>query len=81
MIVKIGCALEHGGEKFVVVNIKQEETMDGMVLIITGFDPEMANKEQGKAIKMEQTSNQVLEMVKKLTEGGGTGFGGINFGG
>lgn len=79
MTIKIGCGIEHGGERFVVVNIKHEQTMDGMILIITAFDPDMANKEQQKAIKVEQTQGQVIDMLKKITGEGGP-FG-INLGG
>lgn len=79
MIIKIGGAIEHGGEKFVVVNVKHEETPSGMILIVTAFDPEMANQEQQKAIKVEQTQGQVIDMLKKITGEGGP-FG-INLGG
>jgi hypothetical protein len=79
MHIRIGEPLTHGGEKFVVVNIKHEQTMDGMILIITAFDPDMANKEQQKAIKVEQTQGQVIDMLKKITGEGGP-FG-INLGG
>ena len=77
MTIKIGAPIEHGGEKFVVVNVKHEQTMDGMVLIITAFDPDMASREQGKAIKVEQTQTQVIDMLKKITgEGGPFNLGG-----
>jgi len=79
MNIKIGAPIEHGGERFVIVNIKHEQTMDGMVLIMTAFDPDMASREQGKAIKVEQTQSQVIDMLKKITGEGGP-FG-INLGG
>ena len=75
MHIKIGEPLEHGGQKFVIINIKHESTMDGCVLVVTAFDPDMANKEQQKSIKVDQISNQVMDLVKKATEGG------FNFGG
>ena len=82
MIIKIGCPIEHGGEKFVVVNIKHEQTMDGMILQVTAFDPDMANKEQQKAIKVEQTQNQLVDVLKKMTgEGGPLGGIGVGIGG
>ena len=79
MNIKIGAPIEHGGERFVIVNIKHEQTMDGMVLIMTAFDPDMASREQGKAIKVEQTQSQVIDMLKNITGEGGP-FG-INLGG
>lgn len=75
MIIKIGEPLEHGGQKFVVVDIKHQSNMDGVVLIVTAYDPSMADKEQQKSIKVDQISNQVMDLVKKATEGG------FNFGG
>jgi len=82
MIVKIGETIEHGGEKFVVVDIKHNETMDGMVLYLTAFDPHMADKEQHKAIKIEQTQAQIVDMLKKMTgEGGPLGGIGLSIGG
>ena len=80
MNIKIGESVSHGGERFVVVNIKHEETPSGMILILTAFDPEMANQEQQKAIKVEQTQGQVIDMLKKITGEGGP-FGGMNLGG
>ena len=79
MNLKIGVGIEHGGERFVIVNIKHEETPTGMVLIVTAFDPDMANEEQQKAIKVEQTQIQVIDMLKKITGEGGP-LGGIGFG-
>lgn len=81
MIIKIGETIDYGGKQFVVVLLNQEEALEGGVLLIRALDPEMASREQQKAIKVEQTSNQMLDMVKKLTEGGAGGFGGMNFGG
>jgi len=80
MIIKIGETVEHGGQKFVVVDIKHNATMDGSILYLTAFDKDMADKEQQKAIKMEQTSNSVIDLVKKIAEQGGGGLG-FNIGG
>lgn len=81
MKIRIGETIEYGGERFVIVDIRQEQSMGGMTLDVRGYDPDMANREQQKAIKMDQTSNQMLEMIKKLTEGGGFDIGGMKFGG
>lgn len=75
MIIKIGGTIEHGGQQFVVMDIKHQETMDGAVLYLIAYDPNMADKEQRKAIKMNQTSEQMIDMLKKLTGEGGP-FGG-----
>ena len=77
MKIKIGEAVEHGGQNFVVVEIKHHATMDGVMLNLIAYDPEMANKEQQKAIKMDQTSQNVIDMLKKITEGGGLNLGGM----
>jgi hypothetical protein len=79
MTIAIGSMIEHGGEKFVVVDIKHQVTADGAVLYLTGFDPEMAKQERQKSINMEQTQHQIVEMLKKMTGEGGP-LGGIGFG-
>lgn len=82
MKMKIGAEVEHGNEKFIIVNIKHEQTMDGMILQVSCYDPDMANKEQQKAIKVEQTQQQVIDMLKKVTgEGGPLGNMGFGIGG
>lgn len=78
MKMRIGEAIEHGGERFVIVDIKHHETMDGKILYMTAYDPNMADKEQQKQIKMEQTSNQMIDMLKKITGEGGP-LGGFGF--
>lgn len=80
-VMSIGETVEHGGQKFVIVDIKHHATMDGVMLIMTAYDPNMADKEQQKQIKMDQTSQNMIEMLKKLTEGGGLDFGGFKLGG
>jgi hypothetical protein len=78
-IIKIGEEIEHGGQKFVVIDIKHQATADGAVLQVLGYDPEMASRQQHKAIKVEQTQEQIIDMLKRLTGEGG--IGGVNFGG
>lgn len=80
MIIKIGESIEHGGQKFVVVDIKHNATMDGTVLYLTAFDPAMADKEQQKGIKIEQTQTSVIDLIKKIAEQGGGNLG-FNIGG
>ena len=79
MKIKIGCTIEHGGEEFLVVDIKHNETVEGMVLVVTALDKDMASREQQKAIKVEQTQLQVIDLLKKMTGEGGP-LGGIGFG-
>jgi hypothetical protein len=81
MNMKIGESVEHGGQKFVIVDIKHHATMDGVALVVTAYDPNMADKEQQKQIKMDQTSQNIVDMLKKVTEGGGLDFGGFKLGG
>lgn len=76
--VRVGDTIVHCNRVFTIVDINCEEHVEGMVFTLRAFDPDMANREQQKAISMDQTKNQVLEMIKKMTEGGG--HGGIGFG-
>jgi hypothetical protein len=78
--VRIGDTIIHKNCEFIIVDIRCDEGMDGAELIIRAFDPHKADVEQQKRMKMEQTSNNFLDMFKKLSEGGGAeglirGFG------
>lgn len=77
MGLKVGDTIIHLERLFTIVNIHSEEHIDGSVLTIRAFDPDMASREQQKAINAEQVKDQMMEMIKKMTEGGnGTiGFG------
>lgn len=75
--VRVGDTIIHCNREFTIVNINCEEQVEGMVLALRAFDPEMALREQQKAITVDQTKNQVMEMIKKITE---SGPGGIGFG-
>jgi hypothetical protein len=75
--IRVGDNIIHCNREFTIVNINCEEQVDGMVLTLRAFDPDMALREQQKAITVDQTKNQVMEMIRKITEGGpgGIGFG------
>jgi len=75
--VRVGDTIIHCNRIFTIVDINCEEHVDGMIFTLRAFDPDMALREQQKTINMDQTKNQVLEMIKKMTEGG---HGGIGFG-
>lgn len=77
MNIKIGDRLGHGGEEFVIVDIRHDEHIEGKSLMIRALDPAMANEEQEKQIKMEQTGKNMIDLLRKLTEGGGFNIGGI----
>jgi len=80
--VRVGDSIVHCNRIFTIVNIGCEEQVEGMVLSIRAFDPDMATREQEKAIKVEQTHNQVVDMLRKITgEGGPLGSVGFNIGG
>lgn len=82
MNTKIGDTVEHGGEKFTVVDIKHHQTIDGKVLYLTAYDPDLANKMQQDQIKAKQTGENFLDMLRKLSEGGkGFDLGGFHLGG
>lgn len=77
--IKVGDKIMHGGESFVIINIKHEEAMEGMGMTIHCVDPEMANLEQQKKIKADQVSNGVMDMLRKLLEKGEGGNLGFHF--
>lgn len=77
--VRVGDNIIHCNRTFTIMNISCEEQAEGMVLSLRAFDPDMANREQQKAISMEQTQHQIVEMLKKVTGEGGP-LGGIGFG-
>lgn len=80
--IRVGDSIIHCNRIFTIVNIGCEEQVEGMVLSLRAFDPDMATREQEKAIKVEQTQNQVVDMLKKITgEGGALGNAGFNIGG
>lgn len=81
MIVNIGEQIEFGGAKFIIVKVNRDDNMDGKVLCITGFDPDMANKEQQKQIKTDQIQETLVDTLNKLLKKGGEGGFGINLGG
>ena len=69
--VRVGDSIIHKNCEFVIVDIRCDEGMDGAELFIRAFDPNKADIEQQKKMKMDQTSNNFLDMLKKLSEGGG----------
>lgn len=78
MNIKIGETIEYKNQKFVVVNIDCQETVEGSTLMIRLFNVDMANREQQKLINLDETKERVIDMIKKMTESGG--LGGIGFG-
>lgn len=79
--IKVGDKIIHKGCEYVIVDIRCDEGMEGAQLYIRAFDPSMADMEQQKKMKVEQTSNNFLDMLKKLSEGGGGMIGGFGMGG
>lgn len=76
MIIKIGERVEHGGEQFVIVNIKHEQALGGKGLLIQCVDPETADHEQQRQMKVEQVNHGLIDLIKKaMEEGGKGGFG------
>jgi hypothetical protein len=81
--IRVGDMIIHKDCNFVIVDIRCDESMEGTVLHIRAFDPSMADTEQQRKIKVDQTSNNFLDMFKKLSEGGkegGVNLGGFNIG-
>lgn len=75
--VRVGDSIIHCNRQFTIVHIQCEEQVEGMVLSIRAYDPDMANKIHQKTITAEQTGNQIMDMIRKMTEGGP---GGLSFG-
>jgi hypothetical protein len=78
--VRVGDTIIHCNRSFTIVNIQCEEQVEGMVLAVRAYDPDMASKIHQKTIVAEQTGNQVMDMIRKITEGG-PGNMGFNIGG
>ena len=79
MNIKIGDKVNHGGQDFTVINIKHEAAMEGYGLLIQCVDPESADHMQQNKMKVDQVGENILNMVRKALEGGGTGGFGIGF--
>jgi hypothetical protein len=48
--------------------------MDGVELFIRAYDPNRADLEQQKKMKVDQTANNFLDLIKKVSEGPLGGF-------
>lgn len=75
MNIKVGDKVVHGGQEFVVINIKHEQAMEGNGLLIQCVDPETADHMQQNKMKADQVSQGVIDTLKKLLEKGGGQFG------
>ena len=73
MVIKIGDRIQHGGETFVVTNIRHEQALGGMALFIQAVDPEMADHEQQKQMKVDQVNQNIIETLRRAFEQGGGG--------
>ena len=78
MILKIGDKVIYRGQEYLIANIKQEETLDGIGILMQAVDAQTLYNEQEKRRTAEQVQHDMMEMVKKFMEGGGT-LGGIGF--
>ena len=79
MNIKIGDKLSHGGQDFIVINIKHEAAMEGYGLLIQCVDPETADHMQQNTMKTNQVNDNLLNVVKKVLEKGNQGGFGIGF--
>jgi hypothetical protein len=75
--LKFGTVIKLLNEEFVITNIDRKESTEGVVVYIRAVDKDLANSEQEQQIKMKQTQNQIVDMLRKMTggEGGNIGFG------
>lgn len=83
MRIIIGTEIEFGGEKFQVVNIRREDTTEGKVVYLAAYDPTMADREQQTRMKMSQTGEGLVDILKNMIEKGKRGDlgGGMSIGG
>ena len=72
--VHIGDSIIHKSCEFVIVEMRCDESMDGTELLIRAYNPDRAAVEQQKKIKVDQTAGNLLDMLRKLSEGGGEGL-------
>lgn len=78
MNIKVGDKIVHGEHDFVVINIKKEETIEGIGLLIQCTDPETADHIQQNKIKTDKVGEGLLDALRKALDKGG--HGGIGFG-
>ena len=78
MGITVGSTIVHRGETFTTFHIKLEETTQGKVLLITAYDPSMAETIQGQQLQGQAIQQDMLDFVqnmfKKGKDGGGPGF-------
>ena len=79
MKIKVGDQIEHGGQVFVVVDIRHEESMSNMTLAIYALDPETADQEQQKKMKTDQITHGAIDTLKNLLDKGSEGTLGFGF--
>jgi Na+-translocating ferredoxin:NAD+ oxidoreductase RnfC subunit len=73
--VRVGDSIIHCNGEFTIVDIKREETSEGMKIWIVAIDPDMADREQQKQIAQDQIGERITELIKKLAEKGIGGLG------
>lgn len=69
--IRVGDSIIHKNYEYVIVDIRCDEVMEGAELLIRAFDPHKADVEQQKRMKIDQTAGNLLDMFKKISEGGG----------
>lgn len=76
--LRIGDTVVHCNDQFVIVDIRREETVDGMKIFIMGTDPDVADKVQRKDIEYNALMEKMTGLLKGLADrglGGLEGFG------
>lgn len=72
--VRVGDTIIHKNLEYIIMDIRCNEGLDGGELIINAIDPNKADMEQQKKIKMDQTASNFLDLIKKISEGPLGGF-------
>lgn len=73
MEVKTGVVIEFGGEKFQIIDIQRNDTLEGKMLYIRACDPDTADREQQTRMKVGQTTEGVVDLLKNIVDKGKRG--------
>lgn len=83
--IRVGDTIIHCNDEFVIVDMRREETSEGMRLLVQAADGDTASRLQEERIKHEQMmdkgTNLLKDIADKMQKGledlGGMGRGGV----
>jgi|SRR6185295_13176635 len=74
--IKTGSLIVVDGKTLVVTDIRTEETIGGRAVHISACDQETARTAQVRNIQGNETTQQLMDMIQKMTRGKFPGMGG-----